>query len=539
MLTYLFEQLTYPIFLFLAITWGWTLIQRLRGQSFFLRIQENLAGILLSLILTGIVFVSVSPKYRILSDETNLISVSQSLFQSKKPQLVTDGKRYFNNFNPISVKPPNRPLLYPFTLSLVHSIFGYNYKNAFYLNSFFLFLLLLIGFLIGKSKFSNFGAGSIPFFILAQPIVSISASSAGFDLLSVLLFIYLLYLTKFFLTDRSSKNFIHLVLTAILFTQVRYENIIYAVVLFGLIAIITKLDFIKKKSSIFWVLSSAIFFIPFLLQRLIVKKSAYQVPEKVSIFSLEHFINHAEKLWTGFFQFNFYYPYASILNCLTILLSVLLVLASIRKKQLTQYIQEYPILIGAVVGTYFLVILSYFFGNAIHPSSARYFIVLAVFISILAPFAMEAFRERLWKQSTKGKLVLVVGLLAFVAYHPLAINSRFMNSLTINRETQFEYSFLEKTNSYNPLVITERPGHFTVIPISAISFAKARRQERQLFTEFARNLYSDVFIFQRSSYATNSPLAADSLPESFNLEKIEEIQTSATEFLRISKLKKP
>lgn len=529
-----FEITAYPLLFSLMALWLGSLVKTHSVSSLRHQFDQNLWGILVALAIVVCSAVAIKAEFRTLSDEANLVSVSQSFFETKRPRLVTAANHYYNNFNEIQHKLPIRPLGFAFLTSTLHSLLGYSYKNAFLLNLAVYFFLLLLCYAITKPVLGKIGAMATPIAVAAQPIVAISARSAGFDLLSAFFFFYTLCATHRFLDSKSKDSLWHLLLTLICLCHMRYENILFAFLILGFLIFWQRITILECKSLGVKCVLLPIFLFPMLAQRLLTKTSAYQFPEDRAAFGISNLVQHAKLLLSAFFDFRLYYPAATLLNALVFIFAIIAGFAIWRKlRELKLILPSRPF--GTMLVTIFLlylgIVLSYFFGNWTHPSSARYFIILLTAVSIAFPILLKFLLPKL---SNKSLLLFASAL--FLYYQPLASNSRFMNSLTLNRETRFEYEFLDNNNFSNPLIITERPGHFTIRRLSAIGFAYATKNRAKIATEFQRNLYSDILVFQRFTYETEAPLSEDSLPSNFKLEKIAELQTSAAEFLRISKV---
>lgn len=533
MLRTIFEVISYPILALLFLSWLFSLFALYKATDFRGWFAKHRTGLVLSILLAAFVVNSIEPEFRTLSDEPNLVSVSQSFFQTKFPRLITSGKHYFENFNTLVYQMPNRPLVFPFILSLVHSLFGFDYTNVFWLNGFVFFLLLFLGYYIGAQFFSITVALSIPFAIAAQPIISISAASGGFDLFSALAILYSLFATKIYLHRKDKESLYHLALTLLLMAQIRYENILYVIIIGAFLVAIREINIHKARELGVRAFALPLLILPSILQRLLVEARAYQVPKGDSIFSFGHLLTNTNNLAASFFDFRFYYPYATYLNIAALLLGIIAIVLC--RHKVNELLQDKKVfhLTSISLALYMLVILAYFFGNPAHPSSARYFILLFACISISLPFLVKIVLPKFNDSS-----ILVMGVFFWFLYHSVAVEHRFINTLTINRETRFEYEFLDRLEGGNPLIVAERPGHFTIRRKSAIGFNAANQQADKVLAELRQNLFSDILVFQRIVYKNGEAHPNDTLDSKYKLETLEERQTSAKEFVRISRVQR-
>ena len=114
-MTELYAGTSYYIIFLLCMVWLFQFIRFLNHLDFSLMkwVKTCLPGIMVSLILTVMVFTAVPVKFKILNDETNLLAVSQSMLYHKEAYRITMAKYYFGNLHPVKVAVPNRPLLFP------------------------------------------------------------------------------------------------------------------------------------------------------------------------------------------------------------------------------------------------------------------------------------------------------------------------------------------------------------------------------------------------------------------------------------------
>ena len=97
-------------------------------------------GISISLLTTIIIAISVDQGYKVLSDEANILSVSKSFYNNQTSYIESIIIRDEKSSNIHQHLFPIRPFMFPYLVSLLHTIFGYSDQNAIYLNLIFLFL---------------------------------------------------------------------------------------------------------------------------------------------------------------------------------------------------------------------------------------------------------------------------------------------------------------------------------------------------------------------------------------------------------------
>ena len=140
----LFTYTSYYLIFLLVILWVVQTVLFLKNLNFSLKLllKKYWLGILTAFILTSLVFASVRVRFKTLSDETNLLSISRSMLNDKTIVNSTMGKFYYNNLNTLNSEIPKRPLIFPFVVHLLHTLAGFQYQNAFIVNFIVMFLFL-------------------------------------------------------------------------------------------------------------------------------------------------------------------------------------------------------------------------------------------------------------------------------------------------------------------------------------------------------------------------------------------------------------
>ena len=496
-------------------------------------LKKKLLPLVICFLMAVVVFVSIPPKYRVLSDETNLLSVSQSMTYKRDILNVTQSKFYYGNFNVVQGDLPTRPLLFPFFTSIVHTLTGYRYQNVFVLNFLILFALLSMTFLVVEPKLGRLSAIAACLLILSIPTLTLSASSGGFDVCSLFFFGLSFVLLYRFLSAPSSDRFAMLVIQLVLLAQIRYESIAYVAIILGSLFLLKKIkwEMITDNTALF--AASPFFLIPMLLQRKLTPNT-FENPPGVAPFAFDHFVKHAKTMLDSMINFQPDFPYPSYLNWLSILMLVFLIIkiAPDLKKRLSKNQIIFSGLLLVAVTLSLTIVLFHHFGIFAHPTQARLFLIFLVFLASMPVIFRYFFPEIL----TEKKL-FAIAVVSFALYHPVATQGRFTNSLTIIRETEDIYKFINQLNDQKIMIIAERPGQFTVANYGALGFGYANANKSSLINDLSRGLFSDIWVFQKFSFETGKPLKDQELASEFILEPVQDIMVTATEFVRISKVK--
>jgi len=132
--------------------------------------------------------------------------------------------------------------------------------------------------------------------------------------------------------------------------------------------------------------------------------------------------------------------------------------------------------------------------------------------------------------------VLIFSMVCFLFYHPIAVEGRFINTLTLNRRTEHCIDFLSKLDDRNILIIAARPGQYTALGYGAVNFAYANKNRKLLLNQLSRHLFSKIIVFQQILYENNKSTPDTTLHPDYGLHHLHEIQVTADSFLRISQV---
>jgi hypothetical protein len=524
--------MSYYIIFLLLVLWVFQTAVLLRTLSVSLSrlLRDYWPGILASLVLTSLVFVSVKVGLKTLSDETNLLSVSRSMATNKTVYNTTMAKFYYGNLNPINYEIENRPLVFPFLVHLLHVSTGLRYQNVFVLN-FIVMFLFLSGIYIAARKFLDPVSGvAAVLLILSYPVFTVFGTSGGYGLLNCAFFILVMAAVFCFIKTPSSCEFAFLFSSLLVFSNIRYESIVLLPAIPLLLFRKIKWQHLRDCSHLFFL--TPLLCLPFIWQR-IPKQAAFETPTGEAAFSLNSLAQNVSMLFKSFFDFNYQVPHAGLLSIATIIIFIFL-LAEILRKKIPLSPQGCHFLVVLFVSLLILngVYLSYFFGNYTHPSTARFFMLLSIFLSF-GPVALRIFKPRLMPVP----VLLLLSAVCFLFYHPVAVEGRFINTLTLNRKTEQCTNFLSKLDNKNVLIITARPGQYVALGYGAVDFPYANKNKDLILREFQRHLYTRLIVFQDIEYKTGLPDPNDALHPDYKLNTLYEIQNTATLFLRISEVR--
>jgi hypothetical protein len=528
----LFSNISYYLIMLLVVLWFVQTVIFLREISFSLKhmFHSHWLGIAISFVLTVFVFLSVKPGFRTLSDETNLLSISRSMTASKTVLNCTMAKYYYGNLNPIIQEVDKRPLVFPFLVNLLHSFTGFRHQNGFVLNFIVMFLFLSGVFIATKKRLDGCSAAAAMLFVVSYPVFTIFGTSAGFDVLNSVFFVLVLGIAYCFIKSPSSAVFSLLISSLLVFANIRYESFVFLLLIPLLLITKIKWQYIKKSS--FLIFAAPLVNLPYVWSRLLKPRGYFESAQETKLFSLDALTKNIASFFSNLLDFKHILPYAGIVTLLAFTIIIYLVFQMLRRKVFVEkHHRHFAIILIASVSLSSIMYLAHFMGQYKHPSTARFFITLSICFA-LSPVVLRVANPQL----LSGRALLLFAALAFIYYHPIAVEGRFINQLTLNRQTSHSIDFLKKLDDRNILVVSSRPGQYVSLGYGAVDFDYANKNVSQLMNEARRHLYSKIIVFQEIMYETGMPSSDTPLESAYNLKRLREIQITAESFLRISEV---
>ena len=226
---YIFDYLTYYIVFALVGMWIAQIVIVLRNRNFSMKsfLGRQWPELLIALAATVVVFCSVPPQFRVLSDEADLLSMSETMLYEKGVYKTTMAKSYFGNIQPIHVPEVDRdkrPVMFSFFTHLLHAIRGYQYQNAFLCNGMLLFALLAMAAIVTERWLGWLAGYAVVILLAGYPLVSLYAMCAGFDFIAAFFLALVFVLLGAFMREPRADMFALLWVTTLVLAHTRYES---------------------------------------------------------------------------------------------------------------------------------------------------------------------------------------------------------------------------------------------------------------------------------------------------------------------------
>ncbi len=532
----LFIHTAYYFLLVAVACWAGTYLicaRGLTGGTVVTWAKDNKAGILIALAVTVITALAVHPALRVLSDEANLLGTSKNFFFSKTATFTTTGKYYYDNFWDAAVVIDRRPPLFPFMVSLVHILRGYSYTNPFVLNILVLPIFVLVSYRLAKSLGGETFGVAAALLVASHPITLISVRSGGFDFFAAF---FTLLVIKSFLDHCRAPSAGHLAvlwMNLCLFTEIRYESGLFLppVVALLLIARLVKLEYLRPYRFIY-ALSPA-FLLPRIWQAILRGNVPEQDPGTVT-FSAKNFLTNARDYFEPIFTpFNYHNPHGALILGLGVIgcgLAIYWMVKRLGPRGRPMAEAQFSVMVVGWMVMQLFIVFTYFWGRSQHPAAARLIIAIDTFFSFPAAWALTVLLRHF-----KPAVTWVVCAGLFAIYLPVASQYRILNELTLTREAATTWRFFASLHEKRILIITDRPGLYTIMNYGAVDFDNAK-QDPNVLAGLKRHLYYDIYLVQQIDLATNKPLPQFALWPKQARTPVLEFQNDANASVRISRL---
>jgi len=528
-----FLYLPYYLIALLVFAWAATAIALLREESPGMDFWRRDRGLALvgCLLFAALIFLSVPPYYRVLSDETNMLSVSRSMVLHHSTHNVIQAKWTYFNERSFEFIYEKRPFLFPWLVSLAHLVFGYRFWNPFLVNGIALGGVFFLVYSRVRRDWGAVSAAACVLLIAAQPVVTQTAASAGIDMLYVLFLIVSLLSLEAFLEKPGTLRFAMLWANLLMLANTRYEAPLYVVLILGGLALMRKIRREYFRNAFIYAVTPLVM-LPTIWQR-IEMRMRLEIPEGEKAFALDHFWSHNAAFLKSLLHFDNALPYAGVIHLAGLAAALYFSVQWLRRRWPVDPARRSWFLLTAVVClAYWVVVNAHYSLFLTDPSGCRVMTWSAVVFSVLAfLLLMNLSGGRL-----KGFPVMLAALLLFVFYHPISIRNYFSNGLVLTREYRQVISFLNSRPRRDTLVISNVPGHYTVLERGGVKFLFANEQKENLLHQIRENLFQEVIAVQEIDAISGLPTEDTRLDPDYHLETLDELDHKMGQFIRISRV---
>jgi hypothetical protein len=508
-------------------------------------LNEHVRGIVVTGAISIVVVLAVEPAFRVLADEANLVGVSKNLFFQRTANFAVTGKWYFDNYWNIEEVTDRRPALFPFFVSLMHTVRGYHPENAFHVNAIVFVLFVFTSYRLAKSLGGEVFGVAAAIAVAVNPNVLVAARSAGFDFISTFLILTVVRSFLGYATDRSPPRLARLTLDLCFLANVRYESwallAVVAVLLFAF-RLVRRAD-VRGYGFVYSLVP--LFLLPRYWQS-IAKAADAEQPLSASLFSVSSFRqNVGDYLRPVLHPLDLDGPHSPLLMILAAggcALLLFQVARGVRAKTLAPHHVQVAVLVAVLLGLEGVICFSYNWGKPQHAASARLFLWLDTFVSFAAAWLLTVVATRVaaLRATASGRpgavATWLVCAVLFAMHVPAASEARFINALLLTRQAAETWRFFDRLGQKRILILSDRPGLFTIMNYGAVDITTA--DSAGLLFELSRHLYADIYLVQEVDLATGRPRPAFAVWPDVAKETVYEFQNTDVDSIRIARVKR-
>jgi hypothetical protein len=459
--------------------------------------QAHRAG-LLCVFLAGAYFQAHEPReFKVLFDEFVVSGVARNMHFDREPTYPARAHYFDGRLVILYSGLDKRPFFFPFIISLAHDLTGYRPENVFYINAGLAVALLMLvyafGFRLGGARLGCLGV----LILAGLPLMAQNATGGGFELANLVMILLLYFSGNFYYRSPGAQGLNLFILTAVLLAQVRYESILYVLVV---PAVVICKWCIEKRITLTWMaaISPVLLLTPLLVNKVFLANPLFfQTGPGQEFVSTHYLLDNAEKAM-------FYLFYPSYDSTSSVLLSVVglfgiaffVFLAAQKTRQ--WYLERSEDLVlfftFAVTCINTVVALCVFWGDWDDPMVSRFSLPLQLLMVLLTlRVAVEFSKPRPLPKWT----LVVAGMWIVLFAAPASARLYQTNHIITAREYAWLFEYLEHKDPASTLTIAGSCLGPILYNMPAISIESAKIARWQIKTCLAEGIYREVIVFQR------------------------------------------
>ncbi len=478
--------------------------------------------------LVSITYMAVGPEVRVLTDESTLLSTALAIYQSGKAQLISIGLYFNDQFLPVGLQIPLRPVLYPLLVAMLHMLTGYRLANGFVVSFFGMVVGLtsVIGLArsVGRPMLGYLAAA----LLMGFPLIALTATSCGLEALNLGLVLLTFYFLAIYIEAPSWHRFESVLYASILAAQCRYETAL----LIAIVSVAGLINFRLLMTSRlpYRLLIAPWLIIPLVWQRLL--SSSINGGDQVeSAFGLDYLwtnLHHAAEFFTP--TWPSIYPVSGTV----VLFGLVGIVATLLSSQALDpdnrsKLHTYLSLVAAYIGGTLVIHCLYYVGDLREPQLMRIGVIYAAVLAIFASYLFMLIARRPIQQ------LLLLVLVTVICSRGLATAS--VNAHGKTHAGYLEYkrnlSLIETFPRDGTLVIEHHPVMYVPSRYGTVNFEYANANKQQILAQLNSRILQNILVIQRIS--NGQATTATTLTPEFELTPILEYRTTADYVVRVSR----
>jgi hypothetical protein len=433
----------------------------------------------------------------VLFDEFDIAGVARNMHFDREASLPVRAHYFSGRLYIMDSVVDKRLLFFPFLVSLVHDLTGYRPENVFYVNAGLSAILLLLvyafGFGLGGQRLGCLGV----LLLAGLPLIAQNATGGGHELANLVMILLFYFLGCRYFRSAGAEGLNLFILAAVLLAQVRYESILYVLV-------VPAVAFCKWRRegriTLTWLaaLSPALLLAPLLSNEVFMsEKDFFQTLPGQAFFSLHYLPDNLGRAIYYLFNPGFGSTNSFLLSASGLFAAgffALLLLRNIGR----WYQQRSPeiVLVGialVVVGTTLLGLVN-FWGQWDDPLVSRFSLPLQLLMVLLIlRIAVEFLKTRLLPKW--GPMVAGAWLVLFAA--PASAQHFLTTDIVTAGEYRWYLDFLSHKDPSETLTLSGSSLGPIIYNRPAISFDAARAHRWEVNACLDGEFYREIIVLQR------------------------------------------
>ncbi|CAA6691127.1 MULTISPECIES: glycosyltransferase family 39 protein [unclassified Lentimonas] len=480
----------------------------------------------LFIVVASLVLLSMQPReYKIVMDEPVLAATSLQMHHHN--QVLTVSKAYEINgiFDLLGGYVDKRPYFYPFLVSLLHDIVGYDSMNGVLLNGLLVPVFFILLYALGAMVWPKWGGYFSCVLFLTVPLLAMVVASGGFDFLNLVMLVATVLAALVYSRAPSFARMNLLILLAVLLAQTRYESSLYVCA----VALVFMASWIRSRGVFLSRLSmvAPLLMLPVALLRETFHEGLWQLDAETweDPFALSFFGDNWGHAWRFFFSMNDTIPGSMIVSvCFVGSVALLLCYSCVRPSAVRwrfDWLQSSHLgyfILTAVVN--FLLLMCYYWGQLDDIVASRIalpYVFFQIVVTVVAARLIVA-------ESRGGAYLILLPACLFVSYTwPLCARSNFLKHATPQIEATWLRETVRSSASESPLFVTRRHLIPIVEKVSGTLPELVLAHPDRIELHHRLHTFSDVYFIYTNveTLGENQALLEPLLNDQFELELID------------------
>lgn len=506
-------------------------------------IRRHALPIVTALALTVAGFLASPPDFRILADETNLLGMSQAMYDDHACYNPTQAVSYYHGMNRVISRVTDmRPGVFPFMVSALHSLTGYRGSNAFAVNAIAGFLSMLLLYYLVQMPFGRFWGITAMLLLASYPVFLLYMTSAGFEVFNLMAALVFLVLLDRFIRRPAASSAESMLLLLPLLAQTRYESAL--AVLCALPVVFLRLPAAEYSRFSLRLVIWPLLFMPAAWLRLVTfSQQAFQVKEIDQAFGFDLFVKNIKRALPFFTGSERSYGMVPVITFFAVAGLVWLLLDWQPRRQSAKD----PLASGSFSADQSMLLFSalffvlhaaarfaYFWGDMTLQYTSRLGIVFLPVLVFLSVYLMR----RLTNLFAFGKSWAVVGsLLLLIHGWPVAGQNLAVRDILFFREFKTVREFLQRQypDKKDYIVVTEQSNALVPLRYNSFSVGHLNANLETVKRDLKNRTWRYLLLVQKIETESGKAIENSGVSADLALETLYESQLSVNRILRISK----